>query len=144
MRTCTPMELKTAAQLIKLLDRIFSRYVRLKAADENGLCRCVSCGKYHNWKHKIQAGHFIPRTKHRTRFDETNVHPQCEYCNKWLSGNPGGYAEYMMKTYGVGHIEKLQLAARMPYQYDRFWLIEQIKHYREEVKRIAKEKGLEL
>lgn len=32
------------------LDRIFSEYIRLRDADNNGYIRCISCGKIVFWK----------------------------------------------------------------------------------------------
>jgi hypothetical protein len=76
--------------LEKKLDRIFSEYVRLKAADENGYCKCVTCGKVYHWK-EIHCGHFISRAVKATRFNETNCNPQCVNCNTY---NQGKWLEY--------------------------------------------------
>ncbi len=32
------------------LDRIFSEYIRRRDSDENGIGRCISCGKMVHWK----------------------------------------------------------------------------------------------
>ena len=35
--------------IVKKLDTIFSKYVRLKDADFKGNCICVTCGKSYYW-----------------------------------------------------------------------------------------------
>lgn len=34
---------KSRSQLVKELDAIFSRYIRLRDADKNGICTCITC-----------------------------------------------------------------------------------------------------
>lgn len=60
---------KTQAQLKKLLDSIFSVYIRQKYPAE-----CYTCGKKDV---SLQCGHFISRSYLATRFDENNCRPQC-------------------------------------------------------------------
>ena len=85
-----------------------SRYVRLSAADEFGMCECVTCGKRYHWK-QIQAGHFIPAAEgNATRFLLENIHPQCMRCNVNLGGNAPEYYPYMVKRYGEDFVEALK------------------------------------
>jgi len=74
----------TRNKLIKKLDTIFSRWVRLSNS-VNEICTCVTCGKESHWK-EIQAGHFISRKHYSTRWDERNVKPQCVGCNVFKYG----------------------------------------------------------
>lgn len=87
---------KTYAQLKRELDRVFSLWVRWKAADKKGLVECFTCGKKAHVK-SMQAGHFIPRHYLSTRWIELNVQPQCYRCNIALRGN---YPEF---AYKLGH-----------------------------------------
>lgn len=73
------------SKLIKKLDVIFSQYTRLSNADKRGMCTCVTCKKQYYWKN-IQAGHFMSRKHYSTRWDESNVKPQCLACNMFKSG----------------------------------------------------------
>ena len=78
---------KSYAQLKRELDRVFSLYVRWKAADKHGLVECFTCGEKKPVK-QMQAGHFIPRHYLAVRWDEkANVKPQCFRCNVMLRGN---------------------------------------------------------
>lgn len=84
----------------------FSKYIRLRDADIDGVCRCVTCGQEKPWK-KIQAGHFIPGRTNRVLFDEKCVHAQCFVCNVRLGGNMIRYWLWMEKTYGRPWIDAL-------------------------------------
>lgn len=62
-----------------------SRIVRLKAADDQGYCRCFTCGVSKHWK-QIDAGHWLSRGKKPTKYHRQNIRVQCKRCNKW--GHP--------------------------------------------------------
>lgn len=81
-------------KLIVKLDNIFSKYIRLRDADKEGYCRCVTCGQKYHWK-KIQAGHFISRKHYATRWNEQNVHAQCVGCNVFKYGEQYKYSLYL-------------------------------------------------
>ena len=62
---------KTTGQLIKQLQPIFNKYIRLR--DEKK--PCISCGEYSD---KKDAGHFWAVSGYSgLRFDEDNVHGEC-------------------------------------------------------------------
>ena len=91
----------------------FSKYIRMKDADSNGLAECITCGAKNHWK-EMNAGHF----RHgKLDFDEKNINVQCVRCNKWLSGNLGQYAIKIVKKYGVEAVDDLnQRADRAVYE----------------------------
>ena len=93
-------------KLIKKIDRIFSKYVRLKNADHKGYCTCITCGKTYHYK-DIDAGHFVSRRHLIVRFDELNVHPQCRRCNRFLNGLQYEYGKAIDMLYGKGTADKL-------------------------------------
>jgi hypothetical protein len=45
------------------------------------------------------------------RFDEDNVHLQCEYCNTSLSGNLLRYRENLINKIGIERFEQLEAKA---------------------------------
>jgi len=95
------------------LDVLFGKYIKLKHSDERGVCTCVTCGKKMKFGDRgLQAGHFVRRGNYRLRWDEHNVHPQCVYCNKYLSGNEIAHAEYIIDTYGLEVFKKLMETKR--------------------------------
>ena len=84
------------SKLVKKLDTVFSKYIRISSADKNGYCTCVTCGVVKHWK-EIQAGHFMSRKHYSTRWDETNVKPQCIGCNMFKQGEQYKYSLFLGK-----------------------------------------------
>jgi len=84
----------TRSKLVKKLDVVFSKYIRLSSADKRGMCTCVTCGKQYHWKN-IQAGHFMSRKHYSTRWDESNVKPQCCGCNMFKQGEQYKYSIFL-------------------------------------------------
>lgn len=73
---------------LKKTDLIFSQYVRLSNADENGMVKCFTCDKIGFWKRDIiETGHYYTRSNYAVRFSLLNAHPQCITCNRLLHGN---------------------------------------------------------
>lgn len=94
----------------KKLDKVFSEYIRLSEANDDGFCRCVTCGKYHHWT-KIQNGHYMSRRFMATRYSVMNCHPQCVACNVMQHGNIPQYRIYLVKRYGEERVKQLEAAA---------------------------------
>ena len=84
----------TRTKLVKKLDVVFSKYIRLSNSDKNGYCTCVTCGNKFYWK-EIQAGHFMSRKHYSTRWDENNVKPQCVRCNVYRAGEQYKFSLYL-------------------------------------------------
>jgi len=101
---------KTSKQrLTEKLDEVFSQYIRLKYADANGYCRCISCGKVHHWK-QIQNGHYMSRRHLATRWSEDNCRPQCVACNIFNQGAAQGFRLGLLKD----HSSHYRLAGKSP------------------------------
>lgn len=75
------LEDESISNLIEDLDAVFSKYIRRKHADQNGLVQCFTCPVKLPIA-EIQNGHFIHRTDLATRFLEDNCRPQCPNCNR--------------------------------------------------------------
>jgi len=103
--------------------RVFQQLVKLRHADKNGWCQCVTCEAVLQFNdRRLNAGHFVSR-KHRTVvFDDKNCHPQCVKCNQHLNGNMDVYKTKMIKIYGKRQVDKL-LAAK---QDSRKWTVEEL------------------
>jgi len=81
----------------------FNRYIRLR---DRGL-PCISCDRDN--KSKQNAGHFLSTgARPELRFDERNVHKQCEHCNSYLSGNQAAYRIRLIKRIGLELVEWLE------------------------------------
>ncbi|MBC96396.1 MAG: hypothetical protein CME63_01495 [Halobacteriovoraceae bacterium] len=90
--------------------KLLSEIIRREAADENGICECVTCHKREHWK-RMQAGHFVPGRTNSILFEEIGIHVQCVKCNVMLSGNLIPYYEFMEEKYGrhvIAHLKELR------------------------------------
>ena len=121
------MHSPTQATLIKKLDKIFSEYVRRRDA-KDGVARCVTCGKYDDWK-RVHAGHFIVRQHKTTRWDERNVWPQCVSCNSFHEGAKDEYSLFLVRKYGPQILEELNRHKHSIFKLDKLWLETLIKEY---------------
>ena len=105
---------KSIGPLKKKLWELTSEYVRRSAADDEGYCKCVTCGIRKYWKGDgMQAGHFIPKALGTAiYFDLRNIHVQCHRCNINLGSNGPEYFRFMQERYGDEVIENLRALSR--------------------------------
>ena len=110
-------DLKTTQDWLKEAQTIFNKYIRLR---DNGL-PCVSCQQPPK---KKNAGHLYSQGGHsNVRFDEDNVHLQCEACNTFLSGNLLNYQIGIEKKIGAQKLLELQERAHVT----KKWSVEELK-----------------
>lgn len=124
------------------LDNTFSKFIRLRDSDNNGRCKCITCSRDGYWtKEGMQAGHFQTRTKYSTRWDEQNVHAQCDGCNMRNGGQQYVHGKEIDKKYGEGTADAIVLRSNQTKKFTTFELKEMRKHYLAEVNKLMKEKG---
>lgn len=110
-------DLKTTQDWLKEAQTIFNKYIRLR---DTGL-NCISCDKP---PLKKNAGHYFSSGGHsNVRFDEDNVHLQCEHCNTFLSGNLLNYQIEIQKKIGAQKLLELQERAHLT----KKWTIDELK-----------------
>ena len=128
----TPVK-KSKSKLVKKLDSIFSKYIRLKHS-KNGVCSCFTCGRKYEVK-KIQAGHFMSRRHYSTRWDEDNVRPQCYGCN---IGNQGRAYEFGLNLNNEqeGKADELLIRSRELVKFSTGDIEMLIANYQEKLKRL--------
>jgi len=102
---------------------LFSKYTRLKNADEFGMVVCVTCGVRKHWK-EMQAGHFLPGRHNTILFSEEQVNPQCYHCNIGLKGNWPEYIKWMNEKYGEERVKEMIYKTKEVKQFKAFELIE--------------------
>jgi len=122
---------KTLTKLKKDLDAIFSRFIRLRNA-ENEQCQCVTCGKVDHFK-KMQNGHFMSRRHASTRWDEENCQVQCYSCNVMQQGKQYEYSIWLDNNYGEGKADELLIKSGFITKFDRIDYEEMIIKYKEKV-----------
>ena len=114
------------------LDKLFSTYIRKKAANHQGLIRCYTCNRLEYWR-DVDAGHFVTRQHLSLRWDERNVKPQCKKCNRFQSGVSDEFALHLVRNYGVGILEELNKAKWIPTKMGEFEMLALLKEYKEKL-----------
>lgn len=120
----------TRSKLIKKLDVVFSKYVRLSNADSRGFCKCITCGREYHWKN-IQAGHFISRSHYSTRWLLDNVKPQCYGCNCMQQGRQYEFS----KKLGNKISEKLYQKSKEITKFTTLEIEDMTRYYSEKLKK---------
>jgi hypothetical protein len=94
---------------------------------------CISCGAVMG---KMNAGHYLPTTNQATRFDDRNVHKQCERCNTYLSGNLLAYRAALIQRIGQEQVDLLE----MPREHHK-WTVADLRAIKEDYRsRLASRK----
>ena len=120
----------------------FSIWTRLRDADSNGICTCITSGRKAHWK-EMDAGHFISRRHNATKYDEQNVNAQSRHDNRFAAGKQFEYAIAIDKKYGKGTAEKLLNKSKMyakaltKYEIDHYCMI-----YKAKAQELSKQKNL--
>ena len=126
------MDLMTIQDYVKLAQQVFNKYIRLRDAGNV----CISCSKK---PLKTNAGHFYNANNHwSVRFDERNVHLQCEHCNTYLSGNLIYYRENLLTKIGIEEFENLSAEAMKTRKFTIEELKEIISTYKKKIKELEK------
>jgi len=119
-----------ALELIQLL-------VRVKAADDNGYCKCVTCDTVSQWNDGMQGGHFISRGKTKWCLVEENIHPQCRDCNGFgmkYHNKEAVYTIYMQEMYGHEFVQNMLDTQGEVIKLSRFDLEHSIADFKEQIK----------
>lgn len=132
---------KTIAGLVEQAATILQRIVRMKAADENGYCTCVTCGKVDHYKN-MDGAHFISRVKTRHKLLEENIHVCCKKCNGYLGGNYQAYTLFMVDTYGRDFVDELLETQNNTMKWMRSEILDHIQALKKYEKEVRDAKGL--
>ena len=113
----------TTPQLVEQAAVLTQAIVRLKAADDDGNCKCVTCGVIRPWNRGMQGGHFISRGWISTKLLKENIHPQCDACNGGFGGKSKGnliqYTLYMIEMHGKDFVDELETLKHQTKKYGR-------------------------
>ena len=121
-------DLETLPEALAKTQKIFNQFIRLR--DEGQ--RCISCGKVPK---KKNAGHYFSAGGHsNVRFDEFNVHLQCEHCNTSLSGNLIPYRKNLKKKIGDDQFVYLEQRAYLIKKWSKDELLIIQEEYKEKIK----------
>lgn len=115
--------------------KVFSEYIRLRDADENGFITCITSGRRVHWR-ESDAGHFISRRHMATKYNEKNVNAQSRHDNRFASGKQFEYALAIDRKYGKGTAEKLLILSKQTCKIGQFEIDQMTKYYQEKVKEL--------
>lgn len=91
---------------------------------------CISCGI--SFSDNFQAGHFYKAELYSNlKFDENNIHGQCQKCNLFKEGNESGYRAGLIQRYGIEFVNSLDEKAKHYKQNTFKWDIEELENIRE-------------
>ena len=116
-----------------LVAKDLQKAIRMEAADDRGICRCVTCGKKGHYK-RMQGGHFVPGRRQSILFIEENIHVQCINCNNYLSGNVMEYERFMVNTYGKDAVDEIRALKNVVVSHTREELAEMQDGYKQRIK----------
>ncbi len=95
--------IKTRTELMKEAQTAFNAYIRERDRD----LPCISCGRNHTGQY--HAGHYLSTgARPELRFEESNVHKQCQPCNTHLHGNLVLYRVALINKIGIERVEWLE------------------------------------
>ena len=115
------------------LDIIHSLFIRKRDANEWGDVKCCTCPNRGHYK-TFDAGHFIPRGKLATRYDDRNCHSQCVNCNRFLRGNLVKYEIFMRSEYGEEVVEELKAKSHESIKWMPHQIQEMIEEFKSKIK----------
>jgi len=129
---------KTIPNLQATLWPIFALYIKKNHAVDGVHCKCFTCDKpLVIGSNDCQAGHFMPRTKSPTKYDEFNVYPQCMKCNYDGEGETVEFQRRLIDQIGKDAVDELIEKSKQPWKWDRTYLIEKIEYYKESLKMLG-------
>lgn len=128
---------RSVASLEKKLDRIFSKFIRLRDTKQYDFKygKCISCGRIMTYA-QLDCGHFYSRIHRNTRYDEDNCHIECHYCNRMSADHLIKYQENLIKKIGQQRFDLLKVKASMTCKRSAFELELLIKEYEKKVKEL--------
>lgn len=131
------------ASKISILDKVFSQFIRLTYAFDNGFVECFTCGRQFRYN-AMQNGHYVRRTHMALRFDSKNCFPQCYECNITKDGNEDEYRKRLLTTFGRVHVLYLDEAKKELKQWKECEIDVLIAYYRKKNRELSKEKGIKV
>lgn len=134
---------KTLSLAKKSADGWFSKYIRIRDANRNGFCKCITCETIKHWK-EMDAGHFQSRRYNSTRWHEQNAHAQCQSCNKYNSGEQYLHAKEINLRYGEGTADFIEKLAKNLTKINKKEVMEIAKAYKKQAEELANKKGIKI
>lgn len=123
----------------------FQKFVRIRDANKDGICSCVTCGRQVVYNRNCDGGHYRSAKFNATCFDERNCHAQCKSCNMSRMDMIETLQEYERQIdlkYGKGSAEQLRITSLTTKRYSSAEYEGLYKYFKEKGRELAKQKGL--
>lgn len=123
------MALITIPKLTAKAQKVFNAYIRQRDSAD-GYFTCISCGQTLPVE-KMNAGHYIPQKgSSALRFDEDNVHGECEYDNAFNEFHLIPYRKNLIDKIGERRVLEMESQYRLVKRWTRAELNEIIEKYK--------------
>lgn len=129
VRSHKPKEDKTVAELLKLTQIAFNRWIKKRDSFDK-MFYCISSGKLCPLR-DMTAGHYYPvSTSSNLRFDEDNVHGQSLQENFYNGSHQEGYRKNLINKIGEEAMERLDREAHKEKKWTKQELLDIIDRYK--------------
>ena len=121
--------------------KLFSRYIKLQHSKDGVTCLCFTCHRVLTIGTKMcQAGHWLPKGTYGAHwFEEDNVRPQCQPCNKYKLGDSEVFRRNLPEEIGEDGIDWLFEMRNEGGSFSKAWYIDNIKAYKLKLSKIEPE-----
>lgn len=134
---------KTYSELIKNIDAVFSKLIRLSACDWKEDVKCFTCSNVFNWK-EVDNGHYIVRAYMGTRWEVDNCKPQCKTCNQMRGGMVERFKQNLISLIGWKKYNRLLELKNEVQDFSIPELKQKHQFFKSEIKRVCLEKKIQL
>jgi hypothetical protein len=131
------------SKLVKDANTWFSRFIRLRDSDKEGIGKCICCNELKKAKH-ADCGHYHSRRYKSLRWDEDNAHLQSKQHNLRM-GDPlvhQGYQRNLIKKIGQESYDKIEVRKHNIFKPTIFELQVLINDFKDKVEILLKEKEI--
>jgi len=108
----------TLPRLTEKAQKVFNAYIRQRDS-KDGYFTCISCFKTLPVE-SMNAGHYVPvKGGSFLRFNEDNVHGECQRCNGFDEFHLVGYRKHLLLKIGKKRVEWLENNRTKVHKWDR-------------------------
>lgn len=114
---------------------VFSRFIRLRDSNSEGIGKCFTCSLFRYWRN-ADAGHGAGRQHHGTKYNEINNRLQCKKCNGFEGGMREVFEKEMDRLNGPGTWALMISASRKATKLGKVECDIMIDHYTKEIEKL--------
>ena len=124
-------------KITEKLNRVFSKYIRMRDANQWGNIVCPICAVIdYRWQ-DMQCLHYNKRDHHITAWDEFNAIGGCAICNQKMEHNDevkDRFTQVIRDRFGAGNLNRLHTLNGQTIKYMRNDLLFLIQYYQQKIK----------